>query len=115
MLKVYTAQYRYSGPDRLDITVKGQDPMGKMFAPTWDMVMGLKDGKIDWLEYCELYSDLMLASYRKNQDQWDSLMGSDQTITFVCFCANVKACHRGLLAEILKIMGWAEYLGEREL
>ena len=45
-LKFYTAQYRYKGEDRMDITVKGQDPIGKMFAPTWAMVMGLKDGKL---------------------------------------------------------------------
>jgi len=37
MLTVYTAQYRYSGLDRLDITVKGQDPFGRVFAlhGTW--------------------------------------------------------------------------------
>ena len=39
MLYVSTAHYRYSGPDRLDITVKGRSEDGKIFAPTWKMVM----------------------------------------------------------------------------
>ena len=37
--KVYTAQYRYSGLHRLDITVKGKDQVGRVFAPSWDMVI----------------------------------------------------------------------------
>lgn len=40
-----TAQYRYSGNDRLDITVKGNDPIGKIFAPTWEMVRLYKEYK----------------------------------------------------------------------
>lgn len=37
-MDIWTAQYQYPGPHRLDITVKGQDPIGRLFAPTWDMV-----------------------------------------------------------------------------
>ena len=56
MLKVYTAQYGYRGKDRLDITVKSGD---RTFAPTWDMVMDYKSGKITQEEYTEMYYDLM--------------------------------------------------------
>ena len=31
---LYTARYRYSGNDRFDITVKGKDPIGRIFAPS---------------------------------------------------------------------------------
>ena len=41
-LKIYTAMYSYSSSDRLDITVQGKDPIGKIFAPTWGMVMEYK-------------------------------------------------------------------------
>jgi hypothetical protein len=41
---LYTARYRYSGNDRLDITVKGKDPIGRIFAPSRKMVMGSKEG-----------------------------------------------------------------------
>lgn len=113
-LKFYTAQYRYSGPDRLDITVKGQDPIGKMFAPTWAMVMGLKDGKLSWLDYCMKYADMMVESFIANQQKWLDMVNQEDTITFVCFCANPKSCHRHLLAVILQQLG-AVYMGERKL
>ena len=29
-MRLYTAQYKYAGDDRLDITVKGKDPMGRL-------------------------------------------------------------------------------------
>ena len=51
MTDVYTAWIRYNGPDRLDITVQGKDPVGGVFAPTWDMVRdykkGVKLGKVE--------------------------------------------------------------------
>jgi hypothetical protein len=70
-LQFYTAQYRYKGEDRLDITVKGKHSLGRIFAPTWDMVMGLKEGRIDWLTYCGQYSELMLKSYGENRGKWE--------------------------------------------
>jgi len=56
-MQLWTAQYRYPGPHRLDITVKGRDPIGKMFAPTWDMVKQYKatGGEItDFSQWSEL-------------------------------------------------------------
>lgn len=39
MLKIYTSQYRYSGKNRLDITVKSGN---KIFTPTWNIVVNSK-------------------------------------------------------------------------
>lgn len=50
-MKLYTAQYSYSQNDRLDITVKGKDPVGRVFAPTWKMVMQSKEGRLSWDDY----------------------------------------------------------------
>ena len=50
MKTVWTAQYQYKGPDRLDITVKTGI---KAFAPTWEMVMKSKQGKLSEEEYTE--------------------------------------------------------------
>ena len=66
MLKIHTAQYRYSSSDRLDITVKGQDPIGRVFAPTWIMVSAYKKGYLKKASYILLYSKLMKKS-RKAQ------------------------------------------------
>ncbi len=85
MVQIYTAQYKYSGNDRLDITVKGKDPIGKVFAPTWKMVMGSKEGKVSWPEYECMYKDLMRKSYQKHWDIWEQIMKRDE-VTFVCLC-----------------------------
>ena len=110
MVQIWTAQYRYAGPDRLDITVKGQDPLGKHFAPTWNIVMGHKRGELSDEEYTEIYHGLMVASYRNHRDAWEELLKRER-IVLVCFCRPGKFCHRYLLASYLEKLG-AEYKGE---
>lgn len=110
---LYTAQYNYSGKDRLDITVKGKDPIGRVFAPTWKIVMGSKEGTISWAEYSLMYRDLMRKSYSTNNYIWDEILSRD-TVTLVCFCKNVRHCHRYLLAGYFSKLG-AMYEGERPL
>ena len=110
-MKLYTAQYQYSGNDRLDITIKGKDSIGKIFAPTWKMVMGSKEGKISWDEYKGMYKDLMRESYQQNRDIWDGILNRDE-VTLVCFCKASTNCHRYLLAEYFSKLG-ADYQGEK--
>jgi len=106
-MKVYTSQYNYNGNNRLDITVKtGSD----LLAPTWNMVMGYKSGKITQDEYIDLYYSKMRLSYINNQNFWIRLLKRDEVI-LVCFCKAGDFCHRILLADILVKLG-AEYLGE---
>ncbi len=112
-MNLYTAQYRYSGVERLDITVKGKDPIGRYFAPTWNMVMGSKEKKISWDEYKRMYQDLMRESYWQNKEIWFEILNRDE-VTLVCFCNSGDLCHRYLLAEYLTKLG-AEYRGERAL
>lgn len=75
MVKIYTAQYNYKGGGRLDITVKGKHPIGRVFAPTWNMVMNLKQNP-NYTEdnYKEDYSSLMLTSYGENRHLWDYVL-----------------------------------------
>jgi hypothetical protein len=110
-VKVYTAQYRYDGPDRLDITVKGRDPIGGVFAPTWKMVMGLKNGTLTKREYTDEYCDLMQESWKKNKHIWQKVWNMDE-VTFVCFCSKDSFCHRYILANMFVAMR-TTYGGER--
>lgn len=110
-MELYTSQYQYSGSDRFDITVKGKDPIGKFFAPTWKMVMGSKEGNISWDEYKSMYRELMQKSYRENRNIWDEILNRDE-VTLVCFCESRTDCHRYLLAGFMEKLG-AEYMGER--
>lgn len=108
MLSVYTSQYRYSGEDRLDITVKSGN---KLFAPSWEMVMGHKNGTLSDEQYISMYYDKMRKSYKNNKKKWQELLDKEQ-VTVVCFCGKGKFCHRLFFADILVKLG-AKYMGER--
>ena len=54
-MDIYTAHYRYSGDDRLDITVKSSIYPGNVLAPTWEMVKGFKSHKITEWDYATQY------------------------------------------------------------
>jgi hypothetical protein len=109
---IYTAHYRYPGEDRTDITVKGQDPMGKAFAPTWDIVNGVKNGSVSEQEYVDRYLQIL---HNIPRESWEWLF-SRETRTFVCFCAKDAFCHRNILLNYLlaqygdrmKYMGWRD-------
>ncbi len=108
-MKFWTAQYRYPGPNRLDITVKGQDPVGSYWAPTWDMVMDHKKTGDDQA-YIKKYHDKIMYMINQQPSCWEDLLNKDQVV-LVCFCPAGAFCHRNLLTYYLKNHG-AEYMGE---
>jgi hypothetical protein len=99
MLNLWTGHYRYKGPDRLDITVKGQHPFGRRLAPTWDMVMAVKrNGSAAHSYYIvEFYKILEAVP----QHVWEELLTEDE-VTFVCFCGPNDFCHRNLVIEYMR-------------
>jgi hypothetical protein len=110
MARIFTSTYNYDGPNRLDITVKGKDSIGVIFAPTWAMVNGIKTGEINWEQYKDLYHRMMFRSYADNRETWEEVM-SREAVVLVCFCADHTACHRSLLASIFAWLGH-DYVGE---
>jgi len=112
---LYTAQYRYSGRDRLDITVKGNDPAGKLYAPTWAMVKGVKDGTLPESWYEETYYKLLIERWHTHGEEMARLvdMVKDRDITVVCFCPANTFCHRHLMVSFFKHNWQVKYGGER--
>jgi len=106
MVKIYTSQFRYIGPDRFDITVKEKT----IFSPTWDIVDRYKNGLINEQTYSEIYKQLMLNSYYNNLNKWNEILNKER-IVLVCYCKPNTFCHRYLLVQYLKELG-AEYCGE---
>lgn len=101
-LHLFTAQIgKYKGPDAYDVTVKSGDIN---FAPTWDMVQAWKAGAIDWETYSKLYRQLMLQSYRLNQNAWHEMLNKG-VLTLLCYCRAGEHCHRYLLADFLCKLG----------
>lgn len=118
-MKLYTASIRDTkalngaGIVPYDTTVKS----GKgLFRPTWDIVMGIKNGDITEEEYTRYYKALLRQSYLLNHDEWKTFL-SQEVVAVQCYCAKGKFCHRRILAEVLekvaKHLGLAfEYCGE---
>jgi uncharacterized protein YeaO (DUF488 family) len=106
---LYTAQYRYAGIDRYDITSK----RAGIFSPTWSMVSNYKDTG-DTEVYTSIYLEMMRESYRNHSGLWQEMvdMSTRADITLVCYCRSGEFCHRVLLAEMLQKCG-ANYKGER--
>lgn len=112
---IYTAQYRYPGKDRLDITVKGNDALGKLYAPTWKMVTGVKNGTMSAEKYEGLYYNLLCERWKTLGPDMMRLIEFSRTkdITVVCFCPARAFCHRHLLIKFLQHNWAVEYGGER--
>lgn len=108
-LRFWTAQYRYGGADRFDITVKGNANLA--FAPSWQMVRDYKAGRLSEQQYTHHYVAAINKSICNYREAWDELLSMDEA-TLVCFCPAGSFCHRYILAQTLEKLG-ARYLGER--
>ena len=100
MVAVYTARISYSGPDALDITAKSGKGIGLIFAPPWDMVMGVKRGRISEAEYTERYLELLRRRYRQNEAVFMSLLRRKRVV-LCCYCG-VGFCHRHIAVDVLE-------------
>ena len=113
---LYTAQFRYSGPYRLDITVKSAVGWGAVFAPTWEMVRAYKRRNLNPQdfdnEYASQYYALLISRYSTNE--WAFKMLHDkavtESVTVVCFCRKGNFCHRYLLCDFMR-HNWGTPLG----
>jgi len=118
-IAIYTAHYRYSGDDRLDITVKGNTPPGSVLAPTWEMVKGLQAGKITQWDYTVKYFSLIINRLmvvgEERRLALDMIGNRGKQITLVCFCPSGQFCHRILAAHMLENMGYGKYIGEWQI
>ena len=75
----------------IDTTVKSGN---KLFAPTWDMVMGHKDGTISDEEYLARYRPMMTLSYNNNKQMWVDILTSNAPLVLCCYCKHGVFCHR---------------------
>lgn len=106
MCVIKTARIGYKGKPGetvLDTTIKSASTLvEKAFAPTWEMVMGFKNGHITWEQYAEQYYALMRHRYSLNPAIFHEVVKRD-TIVLMCYCNKAnRQCHRYLLQEILQ-------------
>jgi hypothetical protein len=104
---LYTAQYRQSSPDRLDITVKGNDALGKWLAPTWGMVKAYKrngNAQIYTQQYFQLLAERVALPNSESHQAIYLIadMALNNNVVFVCFCKTGAFCHRYLAVDWYK-------------
>ncbi len=98
----------------VDTTVKSGNPV---FAPTWDIVLGVKQSRITEETYTQQYKHLMSMSYITNKDAWLELFYYERPVVLCCYCEDGKFCHRHLLikyvAQVAKLNSLPfHFLGE---
>lgn len=82
----------------LNTTVKNGD---LTFAPSWEMVLDVKSGKITPEQYTLRYYEMMRISCRCNWPRWEEVCLMP-VVAIGCFCTEGKFCHRHLLAAMFE-------------
>lgn len=85
--------------DMVDTTVKSGDPL---FAPTWDMVLGHKNGTVSDEEYTKRYRQRMIESWKQHRPDWEAFLRREDPIAIACYCKPGVFCHRLLLKDIFE-------------
>ena len=123
-LTLNTAQFYYSGPDRVDITMKATG-VGAVLAPTWEMVAGVKkylnpdDDR--WKsarvflpeDYNREYIKLLRDRFREDEQPFIDLFEFGKlhgSLTLVCYCPDGQFCHRHTALEEI-LIPLAEHYG----
>ena len=79
----------------IDTTVKSAQGIWRPFAPRWEMVMGIKSGKISETQYTEQYDQILDAV---PTNVWNALAAQPEN-TLLCFCKSSSFCHSHLIIE----------------
>ena len=88
MTRLTRAQIR-QGVSGIDTTVKSAQGIWRALAPSWDMVMGYKQGTLSWEAYCAQYAKFLA---RVPNAVWDALAQEEQR-TLLCYCRDGWNCH----------------------
>lgn len=105
---LYTSTIKYNGEDKLDITVKSSQGIGRLYRPTWKMVCGHKafNGDKRFIDSYEKVSDeeykrqyFQLLGFSRIINQKDFLSIFEKDYVLCCYCGAGKFCHRLLLVK----------------
>jgi hypothetical protein len=124
-LKVATSRINHKPKEDelvLNCTVKSGTGIGKVFAPTWDLLMGSKQGRLTWEQYTEGFLALMRQRYAnpEQRNAFEEVLNSDKVVVFTCYCNDCYEdyhCHRYLLVGIFRKLAESreiefDYVGE---
>lgn len=72
-----------------------------LFAPSWELVTGIKSKTLTEDEYTAGYYTLMRKSFVDHTPEWLALF-SHPVVVLGCYCPAGNFCHRHLLTDILE-------------
>lgn len=85
----------------MDTTVKSGV---SAFAPSWDIVLGIKGGTLSEEAYREVYVGILRGTWMNQRAEWEKLLGMND-VALGCYCPPGKFCHRLILKEaVIKIL-----------
>lgn len=94
-------QAQRAGITVVDSTVKGKS---LLFAPTWDIVMGHKNGTVSDQEYRDVYLAKMRQSWIDHRAAWEEFLRQDGWVAIGCYCDPGCFCHRLILVELFEML-----------
>ena len=86
----------------IDVTVMSSKGPAKNLAPTWELVMGHKNGTLSDDDYAYAYGALLRMVPDAAWKWLQSQANEEENITLLCYCKDGKFCHThmiGLFAE----------------
>jgi uncharacterized protein (DUF488 family) len=103
MCTIYTARVGHKDSTKtvLDTTVKSGSGLGLIFAPTWEIVMGVKQGRITQQQYTDAYLEMLRERYRASQETFLAILAQDQVVV-TCYCRAGAFCHRHIVVDVLE-------------
>jgi uncharacterized protein YeaO (DUF488 family) len=103
LIMIYTARIgeRVQGKV-IDITVRNNKD--NVFAPTWGLVMDLKNKTITWEQYESKYKELIRFRMQTRTEEFKEIAetAKNEDVYLVCFCRDERFCHRRLAKEIIE-------------
>jgi hypothetical protein len=101
-MRIYTAQIGRGGSGLiLDTTVKSGAGLGKVLAPTWDIVLGVKKGHLSPAEYEVIYLNLLRERFKRSKEAFLEILAQEEC-TLACYCRSGAFCHRHLAVNVLE-------------
>jgi hypothetical protein len=97
MVKLTRAQIR-PGVKGVDVIVKSAKGFARSFAPTWNMVMGYKNGTLTDEQYTEQYMKI-LRVVSVEAWRWLYRQAVNGEVILLCFCRDGQFCHTHLLID----------------
>ena len=103
LVRLYRGQVGRSEEEGVDVSQKSAGPIGRPFAPPWDLVMGSKRGEIDWSTYRSRYFQQLFHNQSAPVFRlWEEGVRLGGELAVLCYCPMSNSyCHTVLLIQWL--------------